>query len=152
MILTVPTPRLYITDDIKTIAQTDESDQSFMNALNTIKGQDKKSIYYFDDKLNEKRFGAILIYTFFAFGAILLAVILFHNKSYIVLPMITSIVLTLIICSSIWLFTNTLNPSIYFDLLNMRQTFGGMKAFQFLSVYIFIEAFVLAFGIWYKIP
>jgi hypothetical protein len=151
-VLLVPTPKVYVTDDIKALVQSDESDTRFVGMLERIQGESKKSVYYFEENLSSKKPGALLIYTFLTFVSIFFSVVLFHNKSFVVLPLIAATMVAYISCSLIWMLANSLPIGIYFDMLSARSAYSGLKIFQFLGVYLFMEAFVLIIGIWYKIP
>lgn len=151
-IFAVPTPRLYIVDDLKTEMQADEKDPRFMETITRLKEKNKGTIYYFESNIQGKQFGALVLYAFFAFVVIFFSVILFHKKNYILFPLIAAVTLVLISCSTLWMLTNSIPVEIYLDLQSVREQYPGVQAFQFLNIYIFMECLILAVGKWYKIP
>jgi hypothetical protein len=151
-VFAVPTPRIYLTDDVKMLAQSDESDPELRNVLDRIRGDNKATVYYFEEDLPGKRLGALVLYAFISFVIIFFSVVLFHTKSYVMLPVIAATILCFVVCSMLWLLANTIPSGIYFDLMHVRNTYGGLRAFQFLSVYLFMNVFVLGVGLWYRIP
>jgi hypothetical protein len=152
MIFLIPSPKLYITEDITVTSESGVVNSQAKAVIERIKSDNKKTIYYFDTQINSKKSNALFIYSLLAFLMLLFVVIFFHKKSYVVFPLIASVIAALLACCMLWLFTNTIATDVYIDLQDIRTTYGGIKSLQFLSPFIFMEVVILAFGSWYQIP
>jgi len=149
-IFLIPTPKLELRREIPDVTNT-YSEQAVIQALQYVRSDDKSNLYTFETNLENKRSNVSFVYALLASGLIFLTILLFHWRSYIVFPLVASVIVVTIICMSLWMGTNTISKSIYLDLQDLRSGYEGLKALQFLSMFFAIEMLVIIFGAWYDI-
>jgi hypothetical protein len=150
----IPTPRLYISSDasIQNGVSDSESNVVIKEALKIAKIENKGKYYYFDLKLESKRNSAIFLHSMLTLISILLVFLLFHKKTHIFFPLITSVLVAYVSNIVLWIFTNTIDKSIYLDIQGFRSSYFNLRYIQLISIFLFLEFLVLLFGTWYRFP
>lgn len=152
MLFILPTPRL-----IPIESETSSSERagilgSFYSTLKEVSFEDKPELYKFEENLDQKREGSLIVYFVFSFVFIVISVIAFHKKSHLVLPISASIISALAMCILLWVFNNSFGLSLYLDLQTIIDKYRGLEALKFLGLFIALDVFMIIFGYWYQIP
>jgi len=153
----IPTPKLLVTSDLVQITDNDAMQEAKLNdtlkTLALIKDKNTDKILYFEPSLESKKMTAIFLYGALAFGIMFLMIILFHSKTHVIFPMVTSLILVFIACALLWLFTNSISKDIYLDIENVRNSFSDhMNILKFFGVLGFLQVIAIIFGCWYEFP
>ena len=145
----IPTPRVQTSDKIMenpTLTRFFE----LTKTLNIVKENPDEKIHYFDLDIQEKKYNAVFLYCLLTFVTILVCTILFHKRSYVIFPMIASIIFALIACSILWLFTTSISKNIYLDIQAMRDQYSGfVNIIKFIGIFLFVHLFIIIFGFCY---
>jgi hypothetical protein len=151
-IFLIPAPRVQTADKIienPTLTRFLE----LTKTLDIVKENPGEKIHYLDLDIQEKKYNAVFLYCLLTFVTILIVTIFFHKRSYVIFPMIASIVFSLIACSVLWLFTTSISKNVYLDIQATRdQYLGVVNIVKFLGIFLFVDLFVIIFGFWYDFP
>ena len=154
LVFTIPTPQVFDKDRfIDSLNLTDKEKISALpEVLESFQANKVDDNYFFEQDLEKKRTSAIFLATIYTFVLVLIFIIAFHKKSYIVFPIAAALVLSLVLYSILWIFNFSIGSRLFLDLQNLRMQYSGLKALQFLGIYVGFLAFIILFGSWYKLP
>lgn len=154
LVFILPTPHVYDKYSfIETLNLTDKEKLTALpQILDSFKSSKVNDNFFFEQDLDKKRGSSIFLASIYTFVLMFIFIIAFHKRSYIVFPITAALVVSLILYSVIWTFNFSISPNVYIDLQNIIIQNQGIKALQFLGLYIFFLVFILLFGSWYKLP
>jgi hypothetical protein len=153
----IPTPKILVTSELVEITENSREETIRLNqtieSLRLIKDKKVDQVVYFEPGLENKRGNAILLYGLISLAIFLIMVILFHYRSYVLFPMITSLLICFAALACLWLFTTVFGSAIYIDLQSLRESFLDLQTFaKYLGVFLLLEIIVVIFGFWYEFP
>lgn len=153
LVFLVPTPVIYRIGDILKDQEAIKSvsDETLAKAVSESKRTNNDDTIIFDANVESKRSSALFLISIITFVIIFFQIIIFNKKSHILFPMVTATVVAYIFYSCIWQFMNSMPKALYVDLYLTRIQNEGLKAIQFLGVYIVIFGLILIFGNWSRL-
>jgi inner membrane protein involved in colicin E2 resistance len=149
-IFLIPSPKLIIDTAITAPANTYE-EQTLNKAINLVKNDNKENLYYFEKNIESKKSDATFLYGLVAFALIFFIIVILHWKSHIMFPLIASALASLLLVSVLWMFTDTIDKSLYIDIQNTRAAYKGFRALEYVGIFLFLDVFCIIFGIWYDL-
>lgn len=153
LIFILGTPKIYNVEDTINASEEFISKEKLSRevALQEFQKGNEGEKYIFAQNIRAKADSAFYLSALITFISIFFGVIIFHKKSFVIFPIVTALVISFILYSSIWVFTNIIPKTIYLDFLEIQESYPGILALKFLGIYIAIFCLLLVFGHWYRL-
>lgn len=149
-IFLVPAPKLYLSSNEYSELYGDTNNTLTRRMIEISKIDEKKSFYHFDPEINKKKTRPIIYYTILSMIFIVLLSVVITPRPHVGFPLIIAILITYLLTTGLWIWTNTISKNIYLDIQSIRNIYFNIKSLQLLSTFAFIEIIIILLGLWFK--